>query len=92
MASEDEPEPTSGRPDDSEPVSAPPEEPEPSSTSDLPDDQGQFDAPEGRFINISVGIGHACGLRIDRSIVCWGGDNIGAASVPEGPFTAVSAG
>ena len=34
---------------------------------------------------------HACGLRIDRSIVCWGGGT-GAIGVPEGPFSAVSSG
>ena len=42
--------------------------------------------------SVSVGDTHACGLRPDGSVQCWGNDNNGEATPPEGEFTAVSAG
>ena len=80
---------------DPAPEPAPPEESEPASTADPADDTqpagAPSDIPEGAFLDISAGVDHACGLRIDRSIVCWGGGT-GAIGVPEGPFSAVSSG
>ena len=36
--------------------------------------------------------GHTCGLRPDRSVVCWGNNQHGQTDAPEGDFTAISAG
>jgi alpha-tubulin suppressor-like RCC1 family protein len=45
------------------------------------------------FETLSVGDQHACGLRSDGSIACWGYDGSGQATPPEGTgFTQVSAG
>ena len=48
--------------------------------------------------SISVGRDHACGVRIDGSLICWGsnededGEFVGKASPPAGSFVSVSAG
>jgi hypothetical protein len=41
---------------------------------------------------VSSGGSHACGVRTDRSIACWGDKSRGAATPPAGPFASVSAG
>ncbi len=48
--------------------------------------------PPGIFSAISSGQCHACGLRDDGTVSCWGCDPNGKASPPAGSFTAVSAG
>ena len=56
---------------------------------------GKYDPPaHERFITLSVGDTHACGLRDDGFIICWSGDaSRGPPSPPEhGGFTAVSSG
>ena len=45
-----------------------------------------------RFTAIDTGSGHSCGLRADRTIVCWGANDHGQARAPEGQFSVVSAG
>ena len=45
-----------------------------------------------RFAAIDAGGGHTCGLRADRSAVCWGENTHGQADAPGGEFTALSAG
>ena len=59
----------------------------------------QLESPSGSFISISMGVGasgkresHACGIRTDRSIICWGDNSFGQSDPPEGTFAAVSAG
>ena len=50
-------------------------------------------APErGDFTAVTVGGGHACGLRADGSVVCWGLDDYAQTEAPAGEFSAVSAG
>ena len=49
-------------------------------------------APEGIFVDYSVGDQHACGLRPDGQVECWGDDGFGQSSPPGGPFVSVSAG
>ena len=49
-------------------------------------------APEGVFVDYSVGFQHACGLRPDGRVECWGDDGYGQSSPPEGVFVSVSAG
>ena len=48
--------------------------------------------PEGPFSSVSVGISHACALKTDGAVRCWGDDSDGQAYSPPGAFTAVSAG
>ena len=44
------------------------------------------------FVSVSAGSYHTCGLREDRSILCWGQDWYGMATPPPGSFDSVSAG
>jgi len=48
--------------------------------------------PSGVFVAVSVGGYHACGLRDDGSVACWGKNEEGQATAPQGRFTAVTAG
>ena len=45
-----------------------------------------------QFRSVSVGDGHSCGVRTDRTVACWGDNDYGQATAPTGTFTAVSAG
>ena len=58
------------------------------------DEQAQFAGPDGQFIDISVGAGYVCGLRVDRSVNCWHDHSDGVRVIPTGEpaLTAVSAG
>ena len=49
-------------------------------------------APEGVFVDYSVGFQHACGLRRDGQVECWGNNSHSQSNPPEGPFVSVSAG
>ena len=50
-------------------------------------------APMASFADsLSTGGGHTCALKTDGSIVCWGDDSWGQATVPRGTFASVSAG
>ena len=48
--------------------------------------------PKGAFVDVSIGPGYGCGVRINSELVCWGFDEHGAADPPDGRYTAVSAG
>lgn len=48
--------------------------------------------PAGTFVQLAVGYTHACGLRPDRTVACWGDDAKGQATAPPGEFASVSAG
>ena len=48
--------------------------------------------PSGSFASVSVGYVHACGVKLDRTAVCWGNDEYGQSSPPDGAFQSVSAG
>ena len=54
--------------------------------------RNQTDPPQGDFLDTSAGYYHTCGLRTDRSVVCWGHSNRGQATSPGGEFTDISAG
>ena len=45
-----------------------------------------------RFSAVDSGMAHACGLRSDGTVTCWGDNSHGQASAPGGRFSAVSAG
>jgi Regulator of chromosome condensation (RCC1) repeat len=44
------------------------------------------------FTSVSVGTAHACGVRPDGSVTCWGADNYGEATPPAGTFVSLDAG
>jgi hypothetical protein len=48
--------------------------------------------PDGTFEQLTVGYTHACGLRPDRTVECWGDDAKGQATAPPGEFASVSGG
>ena len=48
--------------------------------------------PSGMFVLVSAGRHHACGVRGDGSVACWGDDEHGQATPPAGAFLSVSAG
>ena len=55
-------------------------------------------SPLGAFKNLSVGYDHACGVRVDDTVTCWGGLDYRSGSDPGrteasgGAFKMVSAG
>ena len=62
-------------------------------------DDGQLDPPQreetvesGPFASISANGNHTCGLQTDGQVVCWGDDEFGQVTAPEGRFQSVSAG
>ena len=55
-------------------------------TSRLPDPR------VGGFIEVSYGSDHACGLNVNGTITCWGSNEHGKATPPEGRFKSVSTG
>ena len=44
------------------------------------------------FTAVSAGHEHTCGVRTDGALACWGRNNSGQATPPEGTFATVSAG
>jgi alpha-tubulin suppressor-like RCC1 family protein len=48
--------------------------------------------PTGTFASVSVGYAHACGLKADGTVACWGKDYCGQATPPAGTFKSVSSG
>ena len=48
--------------------------------------------PAGRYSAVAVNDAHSCGLRTDGTITCWSRSSFDEAEVPEGRFSAVSAG
>jgi alpha-tubulin suppressor-like RCC1 family protein len=55
-------------------------------------DNGQADPPSGTFSRISAGLFHACGIRDDESVECWGNNDYGQTTPPPGTFVHLSAG
>jgi hypothetical protein len=45
--------------------------------------------PAGRFVAVSAGADHACAIREDRELLCWGLNHVGQCDAPAGPFVAV---
>ena len=70
--------------------------PTPEDTSDdqeAEETDDQSPPPSAAFSAVSAGTGHACALRIDGTITCWGFDeDDGETDPPEGAFSAVAAG
>jgi hypothetical protein len=55
------------------------------------DQEGQLQAPEGRFQQVSAGFGHSCAVRTDGTIACWGANSAGQSTPPAGKFSRVVA-
>ena len=53
---------------------------------------GQTNAPTGSFSQISVGNEHACAIRPDGTISCWGTNAYGQVDAPAGLYAKVAAG
>ena len=47
---------------------------------------------DGSFRQVSLGRGHACALRTDATLHCWGRNDHGQANAPTGQFQSVAAG
>ena len=53
---------------------------------------GQVDPPADRFVSLSAGGWHTCGLRADGTLTCWGDSTYGQSNPSAGRFVSVSAG
>src|SRR5262249_18309446 len=56
------------------------------------DEFGQLDPPAGPFTQVSAGGWHACGIRPDGTVECWGFGEQGETAAPAGQFQQLSAG
>lgn len=52
------------------------------------DNHGQTTAPDGVFLQVSVGFSHSCAISIDETVKCWGAIN----NAPKGLFLQISSG
>ena len=71
----------------------------PAATSETTSDAASTDsaADEGpvlafAFSNVGAGVWHACGVRVNGAVICWGYNHHGQADTPAGTFSAVSGG
>ena len=48
--------------------------------------------PDAGFTAVSVGSRHACGIRLDGTVDCWGSTYANQSDAPDGRFTSLSAG
>lgn len=53
---------------------------------------GDETPPPGRFAAVSTGYRHACGIRLDGTVECWGADFVGETSPPPGRFASIASG
>merc|ERR1719223_1625095 len=51
---------------------------------------GQLNAPEGKFVQVSSGLTHACALRPNGLALCWGEDTRRVTSPPNFQFLQLS--
>jgi len=52
----------------------------------------EFLPPSGRFLALSSAVSHACGVREDQTLACWGQIPAAQATPPTGTFAAVTTG
>ena len=50
------------------------------------------DSPDGTYEAVTAGDSHACALRTDGAVACWGGNDYGQSDAPDGTYEAVTAG
>ena len=53
---------------------------------------GSLNSGKAKFLQVSAGEYHACGVKTDNTVLCWGDSELGATSAPGGAFLQVSAG
>ena len=52
----------------------------------------ESEAWDGKYISISAGARHSCGVKSDLTVACWGENEDGEATPPEGEFASVGLG
>ena len=67
-------------------------EPTPPTTEPTPPATEPTPPATARFTAVDSGAAHACGLRSDGTVTCWGSNDDGQSEAPAGQFTALSAG
>ena len=55
-------------------------------------DDGQLDAPAGRYTAIAVGFEYSCALGAGQAVTCWGRNDHGQLDAPAGRYIAIEAG
>ena len=56
-------------------------------------DWGNVFPPEGAFKSVSLGWAHACAIKMDDTVVCWGSVDLSARGIPShGPFRSLGGG
>ena len=65
--------------------------PPPEETTQLVEDTTQS-RQDGDFAQVATSPAHACGVRFDHTLVCWGENWAGQAEPPEGEFVSVALG
>ena len=55
-------------------------------------ESSQFRMSETKFEAIDAGKNHACGIKLDDTVECWGDNTEGQTDAPEGEFMSISAG
>ena len=74
------------------PPPPPPTPAPPPQASDAPQtDRAPPDGMPGALKSVAVGFTHACGIRPDDTLACWGGNHHGQSSPPAGTFLSVTA-
>ena len=53
---------------------------------------GDAQARPANAATISAGLNHTCGIKTDRTVVCWGDNEYGQSDAPSGAFAAIAAG
>src|SRR5688572_23433795 len=59
---------------------------------DAASNRGDAESEAARYLDISVGKGHACVIRADGSVGCWGSNYANKSVPPQGIFRKVSSG
>ena len=60
-------------------------------TADTPDAGDEEPPDPNAFTTVSAGGNHACGLRANGTVICWGDNYFSQRIAPEGPYSAVRA-
>ena len=56
------------------------------------EDDGQTDAPAGKFVHVSTGWDHACAVGLDGNVECWGSNKYEQTDVPAMTFVRTESG